>query len=125
MYLATHHNRATHDDRVTNDGIFIARLESVGDTDQGTKIEIRPRLASAGDDDQYPSASKFLPSDVLDEVQHQLPLTMADLYVAYPDNENWKALKTMVSNTSENLFMAKPPKPEVNLADLKPMQRHA
>jgi hypothetical protein len=125
MYLATQHNRVIQDDRVSNDGILIARLESVDDADQGTQIEIQPRLATAGDDDQYPSASNFLPSDVLEEVQHQLPPTMADLYVAYPDNENWKELKNAVSKTSENLFMAKPPKPEVDLADLTAMQRHA
>jgi hypothetical protein len=124
MYLATQHNRIIHEDRVDNDGMLVGRLESTEDVEDG-QVEIQPRIVSAGDDDEYPAAKNFVLSDVFEEVERQNPPTVAELNVVYPDNQLWKELKANVSHTCDNLFMASPPKPDVELCDLTVMQRHA
>lgn len=67
MHLANQHNRIVHEDRVDNEGMLVARLESTDDIED-SHVEIQPRLNSAGDDDAYPAAKNFIMSDVFEEI---------------------------------------------------------
>jgi hypothetical protein len=124
MHLATHHTRVIHEDRVDNDSMLMAKLESTDDVG-GSSVEIQSRIVTAGDENEYPSAKNFLMSDVFEQTEQQEPKTMTQLYVAYPDHAVWKELKDRVTQKSENLFLANPPKPEMELSQLTEMQRHA
>jgi RecA/RadA recombinase len=124
MYLANRHNKSIRQDRVANDGIFVAKYETADEL-EGTDIEIRGRLAAETDNDEYPSVMNFIPSDVLQQVEHQLPPTVDELRVAFPEHRLWKDLKKNSTRISSNLFMANPDKPDVRFSALTPMQKHA
>jgi hypothetical protein len=124
MYLSTRHNKDIQEVRNGSDGTLMARLEPTEELEDG-ETEIRPRLMSAGDEDEYPAARNFIMSEVFEEIEKQSPPTMDELNVAYPDNRVWKQWKDIASIMSDNLFMADPPKPEIELGNLTVMQRHA
>jgi hypothetical protein len=102
----------------------MARLEPIGKLGDG-EIEIRPRLISAGDQDECPAAPIFIMSKVFKEIEKQSPPTIDEPNVVYPDNRVWKQWKDKISITSDNLLMADPPEPEIELYNLTVMQRHA
>jgi hypothetical protein len=124
MYLTSRHNKCVKQDRADNDGMFYAEYVAAEEL-EGTGTIIRPNVVSENDNDEYPSALNYVPSDFLRGVELQEPPTVDELSVAFPEHGVWKQLEKTVRRVSSGLFMAKPNKPNVQTSQLTPMQQHA